>query len=92
MKRSARTQQGIVLVMILFFVLLLTAAIASFLRRVAMDAGIASHRDRARQAESLARGGVRLAETLLLEDLRLQGGEPQPDSQHSIWALSLIHI
>jgi type II secretory pathway component PulK len=47
---------------------------------------VASHRDRARQAESLARGGVRLGEKLLLEDMRLQGGHPQPDSLHSVWA------
>jgi general secretion pathway protein K len=81
-----RSQQGIVLVMVLFFVLLLTAAIATFLRRVAMDAGVAAHRDRAREADALARGGIRLGETLLLEDLRLQGGQPGPDSLHSAWA------
>jgi len=82
-----KRREGIVLVMVLFFVLLLAAAIASFLRRVAMDAGVASHRDRARQAEALARGGVRLGETLLLEDLRRLGAQQDvPDSQQSLWA------
>ena len=59
--------------MVLFFVLLLASAMASFLRRVAVDAAIAVNRDRAQQAESLARGGVRLAEAILLEDLRTKG-------------------
>ncbi|RIL00221.1 MAG: hypothetical protein DCC71_19020 [Proteobacteria bacterium] len=85
--RGARGREGIVLVMVLFFVLLLTASIATFLRRVAMDAGIASHRDRARQAEAVARGGIRLGEVLLLEDLRNKGAAPGPDSQHDVWAL-----
>lgn len=86
MRRSTHTREaGIVLVVVLFFVLLLTASIASFLRRVAMDAGIAMHRDRARQAESIARGGIRLGEALLLEDLRT--AEPgSPDALQSVWA------
>ena len=68
--------------MVLFFVLLLASAMASFLRRVAIDAGIAMHRDRAQQAESLARGGVRLGEAILLEDLRTEGQQGGPDSRH----------
>ena len=83
---ARRRQRGVVLFVVLFFVLLLTATIATFLRRVAVDAGIAVNRDRAASAEALARGGIRLAETLLLEDLRLEGGEPQPDSLWDVWA------
>ena len=83
--RSPR-RDGIVLVVVLFFVLLLTSAIATFLRRAALDAGVAMHRDRARTAEALARGGVRLGEVLLLEDLREKGAESAPDSLHSVWA------
>ncbi len=74
------------LFIVLFFILLLTATIATFLRRVAVDAGIAVNRDRAAAAEAMARGGIRLAETLLLEDLRLEAGEPQPDSHWDVWA------
>jgi len=85
--RGERRERGIVLVVVLFFVLLLTSAIATFLRRAALDAGIATHRDRARSAEALARGGVRIGETLLLEDLRLKSAEPgAPDSLHDVWA------
>jgi type II secretory pathway component PulK len=82
----SRANDGIVLVMVLFFVLLLASAMASFLRRVAVDAGVATNRDRAQQAESLARGGVRLAEAILLEDLRVKGQQGGPDSRHDLWA------
>ena len=85
-RRAERTQSGIVLVMVLFFVLLLASAMASFLRRVAVDAAIAVNRDRAQQAEALARGGVRLAEAILLEDLRTKGKASGPDSRHDLWA------
>ena len=85
-QHASRSQAGIVLVMVLFFVLLLASAMASFLRRVAVDAGIAVNRDRAQQAEALARGGVRLAEAILLEDLRTKGAQAGPDSRHDLWA------
>jgi type II secretory pathway component PulK len=85
MNARTRRETGIVLVVVLFFVLLLTAGIASFLRRVAMDSGIAMHRDRARQAESVARGGIRLGEALLLEDLRT-AEQGAPDGLQSVWA------
>ncbi len=84
--RARRRERGVVLFVVLFFILLLTATIATFLRRVAIDAGIAVNRDRAAAAEALARGGIRLAETLLLEDLRLDAAEPQPDSLWDVWA------
>ena len=85
-RRVLRSQSGIVLVMVLFFVLLLASAMASFLRRVAVDSSIATNRDRAQQAEALARGGVRLAEAILLEDLRSKGAQGGPDSRHDLWA------
>jgi type II secretory pathway component PulK len=66
--QRARRQRGIVLVVVLVFVLLLTGAIATFLRRATVDAMTARHRDESAEAESLARGGVRLAIALLLED------------------------
>lgn len=84
--RRARREQGVVLVLVLFYVLLLAAMIATLQRRVAVDAGIAVNRDRAAAAEALARGGVRLAEVLLLEDLRLEAGESATDSQWDVWA------
>ena len=85
-RRATHTSDGIVLVMVLFFVLLLASAMATFLRRVAVDAGIASNRDRAQQAEALARGGIRLGEVILLEDLRTKGEQGGPDTRHDLWA------
>lgn len=86
--RARRRESGVVLVLVLFYVLLLTATIATLQRRVAVDAGIAVNRDRAAAAEALARGGVRLAQALLLEDLRLDAGEQRPDSLWDVWALA----
>jgi type II secretory pathway component PulK len=73
-------------VLVLFYVLLLAATVATLQRRVAIDAGIAVNRDRAAAAEALARGGVRIAQTLLLEDLRLAADQPEPDSLWDVWA------
>jgi general secretion pathway protein K len=86
MTRAGHRDRGIVLVVVLFFILMLTAAIATFLRHASLDASIAMHRDRARAAEALARGGVRLGETLLLEDMREKGAQGGPDSLHDVWA------
>ena len=77
---------GVILFVVLFFVLLLASSIATFLRRAAVDASIATNRDRGLQAEALARGGVRLAQALLLEDLRLDGGAQPPDTLRDAWA------
>lgn len=57
---------------VLVFVLLLTSAIATFLRRATVDAMVARHRDEASEAESLARAGVQLGIVLLLEDRLLE--------------------
>jgi general secretion pathway protein K len=81
-----RRAHGVVLFVVLFFVLLLSSSIATFLRRAAVDASVALHRDRALEAEALARGGVRLAQALLLEDLRLDAGAQPPDTLRDAWA------
>jgi general secretion pathway protein K len=83
---STRRQSGVVLVMVIVLVLLLTSAMATFMSRVAVDDSVAMNRDRAQQAESLARGGVRLAEVILLEDLRTRGQQGGPDTRHDLWA------
>jgi len=89
MTRPARTRReaGIVLVAVLIFVLLLTSAVATFLKRATMDAMVARHRDEAAEAEALARGGVRLGITLLLED-RLQEESTgfRSESLIDVWA------
>lgn len=72
MSALPRRQEGLVLVVVIFFVALLMASVATFLRRATVDAAIAHNRERVARAEALARGGVRLAEALLIEDLRLE--------------------
>lgn len=66
--RAAGRQRGVVLLIVLFFALLLSASIATFLKRATVDALLARNRDAMARAEALARGGVQLAEALLIED------------------------
>lgn len=68
-------ESGVVLPMVLFFSLLLVSSVATFTRRSVVDSMIASNRDAGARAEALARGGVRLAEALILEDLALEADE-----------------
>jgi len=87
MKRS-RNSHGVVLLVVLFFALLLSSSIATFLSRSSVDAIIARNRDDAARADALTRGGVRLAQALLLEDrLREQAAGASPiDSHLDLWA------
>ena len=63
-----RREHGIVLVIVLVFALLLASTVATFLRRATIDDRVAKNREATAHAEALARGGVRLATALLLED------------------------
>jgi len=86
---TERRRQGVVLLIVLFFVLLLTTAVATFVRRASVDSLVARHRDAAREAEALARGGIELAKALLLEDrMRETASELRVDSSDELWALA----
>jgi type II secretory pathway component PulK len=73
-----RRSSGIVLVVVLVFALLLASTVATFLRRATVDALIARNRESAARAEAIARGGIRLATVLILED-KLQGADAEAD-------------
>jgi len=76
-----------VLLIVLFFILLLTSAVATFVRRAAVDNLVARHRNDAREAEALARGGVELAKLLLLEDrMREASSQLRVESADEPWA------
>jgi general secretion pathway protein K len=84
-----RREQGVVLVVVLVFALLLSSTIATFLRRATIDHLVAENREATSRAESLARGGNRLAGALLLEDKlkeKQQVGFPG-ESLSDDWAL-----
>lgn len=76
-----------VLVAVLFFVLIASATIATFLTRATLDGFSAQNRDGAARAEALARGGVRLAIATLIAD-RVHEVEAQfeVDSRQDAWA------
>jgi general secretion pathway protein K len=77
----------VILMVVLFFIMLLTASIASFQRQAVMDAMIVRNREDAAQAEALARGGVRIAQALLIQDrIEEEAGADAVDNHHDLWA------
>jgi len=84
---SRSHERGMVLLAVLFFVLLASAGVATFLSRAVVDGMAARNRDAAARAEALARGGVRLAIAALLQDI-LQEKEEQfeADTGQDLWA------
>jgi type II secretory pathway component PulK len=87
MSEPRKRERGIVLVMVLFFALLLVSSIATFLHRATVDTMGVRSRDAAQRAEALARGGVRLATALLLEDrVRESQLEFRAEGATDVWA------
>jgi len=78
-------RRGVVLAIVLVLLLLLTSGLAAFGRRAVVDVVVVKNRDRAAQAEALARGGIRLATALLVEDVlrdqRAAGSTPAGSGQ-----------
>jgi type II secretory pathway component PulK len=66
--RRRERERGVVLLVVLFFALLLTSSVATFTHRATIDAMISRNRESSARAEALARGGVRVATALILED------------------------
>jgi len=78
-----------VLLIVIFFVLLLTASIATFMKRSTVDAILSRNRDAMAQAEALARGGTELAKALLIDDYVRDTSDPtssRMDTQLDSWA------
>ena len=86
--KPLRDKHGVVLLVVLFFALLLSSSIATFLSRSSVDAIIARNRENAARADALARGGVRLAQALLLEDRLLEqlAATAPVDGYLDLWA------
>jgi general secretion pathway protein K len=82
-----RDERGVVLLVVLVFALLLTSTVATFLHRSTLDTMIVRNRDARARAEALARGGLRLAEGMILADLTA-GSETglAINSSVSLWA------
>jgi general secretion pathway protein K len=77
-----------VLLIVLFFVLPLVTGVATFAKRSTVDFMLARNRADLTGAEAMARGGVRLAEALLIQD-RIDedaGTSPVIDAYTDLWA------
>jgi len=83
-----RRRHGVVLVIVLVFALLLASTIATFLRRATIDYRVAYNREATSKAESLARGGIRLAGALLFQDKLLEkSGGFAGETLQDLWAM-----
>ncbi len=65
---TGHRQSGMVLALVLIIALLLSASVITFARRAVIDTMIVRNRDAGARAEALARGGLRIASALLVED------------------------
>ena len=82
-----RDERGVVLLVVLVFALLLTSTVATFLHRATLDMMIVRNRDARARADALARGGLRLAQGLILADRMAQGEEDLAvNNSSSLWA------
>jgi general secretion pathway protein K len=82
-----RDERGVVLLVVLVFALLLTGTVATFLSRATLDSMIVRNRDARARADALARGGLRLAQGLILADLTARTEENLAlNTSRSLWA------
>lgn len=82
-----RGERGIVLVLVLFFTLLLASSVATFAKRALIDHLVVHNRNARAQADALARGGIRLATMLLLEDKIHEAQGLVIDHSEEPWAI-----
>ena len=77
-----------VLLVVLFFALLLTSSVATFVRRSTVDTMIARNIDATAEADALAFGGFVIGTALLAEDLLqdLSGAAPPSESYLDVWS------
>lgn len=76
-----------ILIAVLFFIALLVAGVATFLRRATLDGMIARNRDLVSRCESLARGGIQLGTAVLLQDrLDEETGGFRSETRRDLWA------
>ncbi|MCP5058210.1 MAG: type II secretion system minor pseudopilin GspK [bacterium] len=87
MQTTGKRRAGLALLAVMFFILLAVSGIATFLRRATIDGMVVRNRDFSARSEVLARGGIRLATALLLQD-RLDETEAafRAETRHELWA------
>ena len=82
-----RQQTGVALIAVLVFVFLSISAVVLFMQRSSFNTLAIGNQDNAARAEALARGGVRLAQALVIDDrVREKASEFRADSLTDLWA------
>jgi type II secretory pathway component PulK len=88
---ARRREHGVALIAVLVFVFLAVSAAALFLQRTVFNERAIGNHDNAARAEALARGGVRLAMALVIDDrVREQQREFRAESLRDPWALARL--
>ena len=86
-----RRESGVALIAVLLFVALAVSAIVLYLQRATFNSLAIRNHDNAARAEALARGGVRLATALLIDDAaREAASEFRADSLRDAWATARL--
>jgi len=80
--RGRRGERGVVLALVLVLAVLLIAGVTTYVSRAVIEVSIVDNRNRASQAEALARGGVQVAMAMIAADgaLAAQGQGNQAQS------------
>ncbi|MBW2713685.1 MAG: general secretion pathway protein GspK [Deltaproteobacteria bacterium] len=66
---GSKRESGAALLIVIFFVVLLSISVSSFLGRAMLDASIITNQDNAASAATLARGGIRVALHLMMDSM-----------------------
>ena len=85
-RTSPKRRSGVVLLIVIFFALLLASTVATFTNKALIDHMIVRNRDARAEALAIARGGVRLATVLLLEDKLAENAAGAFDDREELWS------
>jgi len=89
--RQSNRHDGMVLMIVLVFALLLVGSVATLSRQAVIDSAIARNRENRERADGLARGGIELAKALILAD-KIRGTEEQAlETRNDVWATIREH-
>ena len=82
----AKSESGMVLMIVLIFALLLVGSVATLSRQAVIDDAIARNRDNRERADGLARGGIELAKALILADKVNEEEGADMETGEDLWA------
>ena len=89
--RQGKHHDGMVLMIVLVFALLLAGSVATLSRQAVIDSAIARNRENRERADGIARSGIELAKALILADMILGTEEQKLETHNDVWATIREH-